>query len=264
MTGPRDGSAWVTGASSGIGRALALRLARDGWTVLATARRAEALEALANEATGLSGAVVPRPADITDRQAIRTLVDGAAKDGTGIALAILNAGTYRADGAEDFNSETFRETVELNLVGTAHCIEALMPAWIERRRGHLAVVSSVAGYRGLPTAVSYGATKSALITMCEALKFDFDRLGLKIQIVNPGFVRTPLTDKNEFEMPFLIDADVAADRMADGLASGRFEITFPRRFSYLLKFLRILPHALYFPIVAGMTGWNKRPATPAE
>ena len=246
MTGPQDGGAWVTGASSGIGRALALRLARDGWTVLATARRAEA--------AGLPGAVLPRPADITDRDGIRALVADAEQDGPGIALAILNAGTYQADGAEDFNSETFRQTVDLNLIGTAHCIDALMPGWIAKGRGHLGVVSSVAGYRGLPAAVSYGATKAALITMCESLKFDFDRLGLKVQIINPGFVRTPLTDKNAFKMPFIIEADEAAERIVAGLKRSRFEIAFPRRFACLLKQLRALPYEAYFPLVSRSTG----------
>ena len=253
MTNPRDGVAWITGASSGIGRALALRLAREGWTVLATARRAAALNALADEAQGLSGSILPRPADITDRDAIGALVAEAAETGPGIAL-VLNAGTYQADSAESFSSEAFRETVDLNLVGTAHCIEALMPAWIERRRGHLAVVSSVAGYRGLPMAVSYGATKAALIAMCESLKFDFDRLGLKIQVINPGFVRTPLTDKNAFKMPFIIEADDAAERIARGLKSARFEIAFPRRFACMLKQLRCLPYGAYFPLVSQSTG----------
>ena len=253
MTGPTDGAAWVTGASSGIGRALTLRLAGDGWTVLATARRAEALEALAAEAHGLAGSILPRPADITDRSGILALVGDAELTGGGIALAVLNAGTYQADNAESFSSDAFRETVELNLVGTAHCIEALMPAWIERRRGHLAVVSSVAGYRGLPMAVSYGATKAALIAMCESLKFDFDRLGLKIQVVNPGFVRTPLTDKNTFKMPFIIEADDAAARIVRGLKRSRFEIAFPRRFACMLKQLRCLPYEAYFPLVSRST-----------
>ena len=130
----------------------------------------------------------------------------------------------------------------------------MLPRWRARRRGHLAVVSSVAGYRGLPASLSYGATKAALINLCEGLWFDFRRLGLKVQVVNPGFVRTPLTDKNTFPMPFLIDADDAARRIAAGLKSTRFEIAFPRRFVCLLKVLRVLPYGVYFPLVGRRTG----------
>lgn len=253
MTSPKDGAAWITGASSGIGRSLALRLAREGWTVLATARRAEALEELAQQSGGPNGRILAQPADVTDRQSVRRLVQQAELE-MPIALAVLSAGTFKADNAEQFSSEDFKKTVEINLVGTAHCIEALMPAWISRHRGHLAVISSVAGYRGLPTSISYGASKAALINMCEALRFDFDRLGLKVQIINPGFVRTPLTDQNEFKMPFLIEADEAAERIARGLKKSCFEIAFPRRFALMLKQLRCLPYNAYFPLVHRMTG----------
>lgn len=254
MTDPQYGSVWITGASSGIGRAVALRLARDGWTVLATARREAVLQEVAGAAGPLAGRIIPAPCDVTDQEATRHLVAQAQQKDGGIALAILNAGTFKADSAEDFSSAEFRKHVDLNLVGTAHCIEALMPAWIERRRGHLAVVSSVAGYRGLPTSISYGATKAALINMCEALKFDFDRLGLKIQVINPGFVKTPLTDRNPFKMPFLMEADEAAERIVRGLKKSKFEIAFPCRFVFTLKQLRCLPYEAYFPLVRRTTG----------
>jgi len=253
MSSPKDGAAWITGASSGIGRSLALRLAHEGWTVLATARRAEALEELAQQSDGPNGRILARPADVTDRDSVRKLVEDTEQE-MPIALAVLSAGTFKGDNAEQFSSEDFKKTVEVNLVGTAHCIEALMPAWIRRRRGHLAVISSVAGYRGLPTSISYGASKAALINMCEALKFDFDRLGLKVQVINPGFVRTPLTDQNEFKMPFLMEADDAADRIARGLKKSSFEIAFPLRFACMLKQLRCLPYEAYFPLVRRTTG----------
>jgi short-subunit dehydrogenase len=124
---------------------------------------------------------------------------------------------------------------------------------IARRRGRIAIVSSVAGYRGLPTSAYYGATKAALINLAEALKFDLDRHGVTMQLIDPGFVRTPLTDKNEFAMPFRITPEEAAARIAKGLQSTRFEITFPRRFTYILKLARCLPYRLYFPLVAWAT-----------
>jgi len=121
--------------------------------------------------------------------------------------------------------------------------------------GDAAHLEVVAGYRGLPSSAAYGASKAALINMCEALKFDLDRTGVRIQLIDPGFVRTPLTDRNPFPMPFLMEPEEAAERMVRGLASPRFEITFPKRFTWQLKLLRILPYALYFPLVRRITGW---------
>jgi short-subunit dehydrogenase len=129
-----------------------------------------------------------------------------------------------------------------------HGVAAVLPRFMERRRGHLAVVASVAGYRGLPTSAAYGASKAALINMCEALKPELDRAGVTISVVNPGFVKTPLTDKNDFPMPFLMDADAAAEQMVRGLETGRFEITFPKRFTWGMNLLRCLPYSLYFAV----------------
>ncbi|MGP1397857.1 MAG: SDR family NAD(P)-dependent oxidoreductase [Inquilinaceae bacterium] len=250
MTTPANGCAWITGASSGIGRALALKLAGQGWTVVASARGAEALDALTREA---SGTVHAAPCDVTELDQVRAVVAAIRRDHGPIALAVLNAGTFKPDDVRHFDAQQIGSVIDVNLMGTVHCVDALLPDWIERRQGHLAVVSSVAGYRGLPTSVSYGATKAALINMCEALKFDFDRLGLVCQVINPGFVRTPLTDKNDFPMPFLMEVEDAVDRIVDGLGSRRFEITFPRRFAYMLKLMRCLPYGLYFPLVRRAT-----------
>ena len=138
-------------------------------------------------------------------------------------------------------------------MGAVNGLAAVLPRFIARRAGHVAVVSSVAGYRGLPSASAYGPTKAALINLCESLKPDLDRFGVKISVVNPGFVRTPLTDRNPFPMPFLMEVDDAAARLAAGLDTGKFEITFPRRFTYLVKLARILPYGLYFRLVKRAT-----------
>lgn len=254
MTTTADGVAWVTGASMGIGRALARRLAAEGWTVAVSARSADKLDALAGANGTGAGRIVSVPCDVTDQQAVARAVADIEERCGPIALAVLNAGTYVPDGAETFDLQAFRATIELNLLGTVNCLDALLPRWRDRRRGHLAIVSSVAGYRGLPASLSYGASKAALINLSEGLRFDFQRMGLKVQVINPGFVRTPLTDKNEFPMPFLIDADDAARRIVAGLKSTRFEIAFPRRFICLLKLMRILPYGLYFPLVSRRTG----------
>ena len=166
---------------------------------------------------------------------------------------MLAAGTHQPVSAEAFEADEFARLVAINLVGVGNCLEPLLQRMIARRKGRIAVVSSVAGYRGLPTSSYYGATKAALINLAESLKFDLDRHGVTMQLIDPGFVRTPLTDKNEFAMPFLIEAEAAAERIAKGLESSSFEITFPRRFTYLLKLLRCLPYRLYFPLVARAT-----------
>jgi NAD(P)-dependent dehydrogenase (short-subunit alcohol dehydrogenase family) len=248
-------TAWITGASSGIGRTLALALAREGVVVAASARSREALQALASEAGAGAGRILPTPLDVADRDAVKAAAEAAIRVFRGPPdLAVLNAGTYLPMSADAFDAARFRTQVEVNLMGTVHMLEALLPAYLAARKGHIAIVSSVAGYRGLPTSAAYGATKAALNNLAESLKYDLDRAGVKLQLVNPGFVKTPLTDQNEFRMPFLMPVDRAVARMIAGLQSDRFEITFPRRFTWQLKLLRLLPYRLYFAITRRRTG----------
>lgn len=242
---------WITGASSGIGRALAIEMARDGWRVAATARRAEALQALADELP--DGAVTPVPVDVTDADAVAAAIDRIERELGPVDCAVLAAGTYTPTPLDSFDLKASRAMVEVNLMGVMHAVAALAPRFGERRTGHLVVVSSVAGYRGLPNAATYGATKAALINLTESLKFDLDRWGVKTQLVCPGFVRTPLTDKNDFPMPFLMEVEDAARRLYRGMQGAAFEITFPRRFTVLMKKLAMLPYALYFPAVRRAT-----------
>jgi NAD(P)-dependent dehydrogenase (short-subunit alcohol dehydrogenase family) len=239
---------WITGAGKGIGRAVALRLLRDCDTVAASARTASDLEALESEAAGLPGAVHAYPLDVTDAAASAATFAAIERDLGPVDLAILNAGSHRPMAAGAFAVAAFRDLIEVNLFGVVHALAVLLPAFIARRTGHVAVVASVAGYRGLPTAAAYGASKAAVINMCEALQPELHRAGVRLSLVNPGFVKTPLTDKNDFDMPFLIDADTAAERLVDGLASHRFEITFPRRFTWMMKLLRVLPYGLFLRI----------------
>lgn len=239
--------AWITGAGKGIGRAVALKLAARGVQVAASARTVADLESLARDAG--DGSVVPFPVDVTDEAAVAATVEAIEARFGALDLAILNAGTHVPVRARDFRAEPFHTLMEVNVLGVVHGLAALLPRFMARRSGRIVVVSSVAGYRGLPTAAAYGASKAALINMCEALKPDLDRHGVGITLVNPGFVRTPLTDKNPFRMPFLMDPDDAAERLVRGVERGRFEVTFPRRFTWGMKLLRCLPYSLYFYLV---------------
>ncbi|MHC4089222.1 MAG: SDR family NAD(P)-dependent oxidoreductase [Planctomycetota bacterium] len=246
------GRVWITGASSGLGRALARRMAADGWSVAASARGADQLDHLAESAAGLRGHIRAFPLDVTDGDAVKTTVARIEHELGPIDQAVLNAGSHQSVRAAGLTAVPFRQLVELNLMGTIHCLEALLGTMIPRRAGRIAVVASLAGYRGLPTSAAYGMTKAGLINMAEALKPELDLHGVGLQLVNPGFVRTPLTDKNPFPMPFLMDVEEAAEALYRGLQSDRFEIVFPRRFAYLLKLLRIMPAPLAFAITRRM------------
>lgn len=245
------GLAWITGGGTGIGRALALRLAADGWQVVVSGRRPEPLLETASQ---LPGAIHPWPLDVTDLPAVRRAVtDIEARHGP-IALAVLNAGMYQAVKLDSFKAELMAEHMKVNYLGVVNGMDALLPAMRRRRAGHMVLVASVAGYRGLPLASGYGPTKAALINLAESLKYMFQKEGLCISVCNPGFVETPLTDGNRFPMPFLMRAEDAAAALQRGIYQRKFEIAFPTRFVLILKVMRALPYWLYFPLIRRMTG----------
>jgi len=243
---PKDGIAWVTGASSGIGRSVALELARRGFKVVATARRLDTLETLAIEARGLAGKIAALAGDVTDRSDMAALVARIESEVGPINLVFLNAGAFVPDENGVFGGEGTRQTYDINLMGTINCLEPVIPLMKARGHGQIAVNASVAGFGGLPLAAAYSSAKAALINLAESLKFELDRSGVTIQVVNPGFVQTPMTAHNKFPMPFLMALDEATLRICDGFARSGFEITFPRRLSWAVKFLNILPYPLYF------------------
>ena len=256
---PSDGSAWVTGASSGIGRALALALAGEGFTVYATARGEDALAELERQSAGLKGKIIAAPGDVTDAGAMEALAGRVDAEGNGLALAVFNAGVYLPVHGETLKVADFDKSFSVNLSGVVNGLVPAIARMKMRGRGQIAVVSSVTGYGGMPTSAAYGATKAALINMAESLKFDLDKIGVRIQVINPGFVDTPATADNAFTMPALVQPDEAARRIARGLKSGSFEITFPRRFTYVLKALQLMPYPAYFAVMNAATGWKKRP-----
>ncbi|MEP3047367.1 MAG: SDR family NAD(P)-dependent oxidoreductase [Roseibium sp.] len=261
VASPEDGCAWITGASSGIGRALALSLARKGWQVAVTARSVDALELLRLEAENLSGAIHVFAGDVSDT-ALMSECSQSIKGSIGdIALLIANAGVYLPQDGLSGDISAYRTSLDVNLMGTFNVVLPVIQAMQNSGKGQIAVVSSVAGYRGLPTSAAYGATKAALINFTESLKFDMDGAGLRIQLINPGFVDTPATKSNPFPMPHLISPEEAVEEIIQGLQHpSRFEIAFPRAFVRQLKILRILPYWLYFKLISRATGWDKKMA----
>lgn len=246
---PRN--AWVTGAGKGMGRVLALRLARQGWAVHASARTEEDLKSLADEASDLEGKIHPVPLDTTDTDAVTKAFDEITKDAP-IGLVVLNAGTHTPTPAKDFDLNDVNTLIDVNLRGTVNCLAPVMEKMRLQGFGKIGVVASVAGYKGLPSAAAYSATKAGTIAMCESLYPELQAEGVSLAVINPGFVRTPLTDKNDFPMPFLMEVDDAVDRIVKGLERDTFEIAFPTRFVLILKFLRLLPDWLYFRITGQM------------
>lgn len=240
---------WITGASQGIGKAVAIAMAREGMVVAASARNVEQLEVLAKHSAELRGKIIPYPLDVTDQNAVDETVNQIIQDYGQIDQAILNAGTYIATPAAEFTSSAVRQQVELNLMGVCHCIEPLIPIMKNQGKGIIAINASLAGYRGLPKAAGYGATKAALINMAESLHSELSETGIDIKVINPGFVKTPLTSKNRFPMPFLMEVEKAAEIIVKGMNSRQFEIRFPAIFAALLGFLRLLPYPLYFWLI---------------
>lgn len=252
---PKDGIAWVTGAGTGIGRAAALELARRGWRVAISARRADTLADLAAE---MPGQFILAPCDVTDAAAVATTINELETAHGPVALAYLNAGTSIHVRAPDIDLAAVRQIFDVNVLGTFNCIGALLPRMAARSSGQVAICASVAGYGGLPYASAYTASKAAMINAAVALAIECRALGVLVQCVNPGFVDTPLTQKNDFPMPFLMQPEEAGRRVADGLAKSSFEITFPRRFAFMLKLLNLLPYGAYIRLVA--KGLAKKPA----
>lgn len=242
-------SVWITGAGKGIGAALACLFSQRGVTVYISARTPEDLESVKNECRRFQGVVVPVPLDIKEPDQIADIMKSWDK-GSGLPeLIILNAGTHDPFPAKEFSASRCKQLLDINLQGTINCLEPVLQRFLQTDSGHIAVMASVAGYRGLPTAAAYGASKAALIHLCEALRLDLLGTRVKIQVINPGFVKTPLTDKNDFEMPALLEPEEAAERILLGLCSSAFEITFPKRLAYTLKLLRVLPYRWYFSLV---------------
>ena len=245
----RDRVVWIVGASSGIGRATASVLHAGGAKVVVSARNAATLQAFVDQHPGSRAIAL----DVTDADALKRALAQVVEPGGGIDLVLYCAGHYQAMSASDFKLAEALRHLQVNYVGALNLLAAVLPQLRAQRRGHLSLVASVAGYRGLPQAMAYGPTKAALQHLADTLYLDLHPEGIGVSVINPGFVETPLTAGNHFTMPALLTPVQAANFMLDGWAHGRFEIHFPKRFSLWLKLLRRLPDSWYFAAVSRAT-----------
>jgi short-subunit dehydrogenase len=240
MTRTVDGKrVWITGASSGIGAELARQLLDRGALVAISARRVDRLE----EVSG--GRMTVVPLDVTDHDAVLAAADRVRAELGGIDIVVINAGAWTQTKVGEWDADAFRTQVETNLLGANSTLAAVLAEMIARKDGTIVIVSSVAGYRGIPGSEAYGATKAALLNLAESLRADLAPVGVTVQAVSPGFVRTELTEKNDFPMPFIIDTDEAARSIVDGLESTRPEIVFPVTMAATMKLARAVPQRLW-------------------
>ena len=247
-------SIWITGASSGIGKSLALKFAKEGWQVAASARR----EDLLNELCKSNLNIVPFPLDVTNRENCREVFENIKNAYENIDICFFSTGTWDPKKEKDIDIDQMKKVMEVNFFGTLNCIKAVEMYFKENKKGHISIVSSIAGYRGLPNSTGYGASKAALNNLAESLYFDFGRHNVRVSLISPGFIKTPMTDKNEFKMPFLKTPEFAANKIYNGLINGSsFEIDFPKELTLILKFLKILPDKIYFKLIRKLTKYQK-------
>ena len=245
---------WITGASSGIGKSLALKFANEGWQVAASARRENLLNQLSESNQNIS----PFPLDVTGRENCEEIFEKIKNKFESIDTCFFSTGTWDPKKEKEIDIDQMKRVMEVNFFGTLNCIKAVEMYFKEKKNGNISIVSSIAGYRGLPNSTGYGASKAALNNLAESLYFDFGRYNVRVSLISPGFIKTPMTDKNQFKMPFLKTPEFAAEKIYNGLINGSsFEIDFPKELTLILKFLKILPDSVYFKLIRKLTKYQK-------
>ena len=246
---------WITGASSGIGKSLALKFAKEGWHVAISARR----ENLLNEISESNEKIKSFPLDVTDKEKCKEVFQKVKDYYGNIDICFFSTGIWNPKKEKDIDLEQIEEVFKVNFFGTVNSIKAVEEYFKNKKDGIITIVSSIAGYRGLPNTTGYGPSKSALISLAESLYFDFERHNVRVCLVSPGFIKTPMTDKNDFKMPFLKTPEFAADKIYDGLIKkNSFEIHFPKELTITLKFFKLLPSKIYFYLVKKLTKFQKK------
>ena len=252
----------ITGASTGIGHSLAVELGRRGYQLALVARRGDLLETLAAELRAKGTRVATAACDVADADALRDAVTRTSEElGGAFQLAIANAGVSIPGHATKFDLGEASQTIRVNVLGVMNLFDAVVPAMVERNGGRFVGVASVAGLRGLPTAAPYSASKAAVQAFLESSRVELAPYGVGVTIVNPGFVATPMVEKNRFRMPFLMQPEDAAVIIADGIERGARLVEFPRPMSLLMRLVRLLPDALYDRV---MIPYGRRKIDPTK
>ena len=246
---------WITGGSTGIGKALAIKFANEGWNVAISARRIELLDELSTKYENISSFQL----DVTDKSKCKEVFSNIKDKYENVDICFFSTGTWDPKKEKDIDVEQMEEVFRVNFFGTVNSIKAVEKYFKERKKGIITIVSSIAGYRGLPNSTGYGPSKSALNNLAESLYFDFKRSNVRICLVSPGFIKTPMTDKNDFKMPFIKTTEYAAEKIYDGLINKNvFEIHFPKSLTLILKLFSLLPSKIYFSLVGKMTKHQKK------
>ena len=245
---------WITGGSTGIGKALAIKFAKEGWNVAISARR----ENLLNETCGEHENICSFPLDVTDKNKCKEVFQNILDKFQNIDICFFSTGTWDPKREKDIDVEQIEDVFKVNFFGTLNSIKAVEKYFKDRKSGTITIVSSIAGYRGLPNSTGYGPSKSALNNLAESLYFDFGRSNVRVCLVSPGFIKTPMTDKNDFKMPFLKTPEYAAEKIYDGLVNkNSFEIHFPKSLKIILKILSFLPNKIYFGLIGKLMKYQK-------
>jgi len=234
---------WITGASSGIGKSLAIKFANEGWKVAASARRESLLKELNDKYPNIESF----PLDVTDVNKCNVVFKDIIKKFENIEICVFGTGIHDPESEKEFNLDKVRKIMEVNYFGTMNSINSVYDYYNDKKSGQISIISSVAGYRGLPAAGAYCASKSALTSFAESFHFEMKRKNVRISVISPGFIKTPMTDQNNFPMPMIKSPEFAAEQIYIGLIKKkRFEIHFPKIFTFFMKILRILPSSIYF------------------
>ena len=238
---------WITGASSGIGKALTIKFAENSWIVAASARRENLLKELQN----INQNIYPYPLDVTDIEKCKLTAKSIIDNLNSIDICVFGTGMHDPKSEKQFNLNKIREIMEVNYFGTMNSINSIYDYFSEKKNGQISIISSVAGYRGLPAAGAYCASKAALTSFTESLNFEMKMKNVRVSLISPGFIKTPMTDQNNFPMPMIKSPEFAANEIYKGLTEKKgFEIHFPKAFTFIMKFLQILPNGLYFKLVS--------------
>ena len=232
---------WITGASSGIGKAVAEKFAKENWKVAISARRKEILNEIAKNSN-----IISYPLDVTDENQTQDTFNKIIKDFGDIDLCIFSSGTYERKSEKGLNVNNVKNVMDVNFLGVVRCIKAVQEYFQNKKNGNISIVSSPVGYRGLPKSSGYTASKASLNNFTQGIYFDFKKFNVRVTLISPGFIKTALTDKNEFKMPFLKDTSYAAEKIYDGLINKKgFEIIFPPQIAFIYKIFQILPNKVY-------------------